>query len=264
MKHCLWILLLALSACATAPAPKPTEPDNDRPDRLTPGQAYERALELRDSNRLSRARLFLQSAGQRGHAGAQFELGLWYLTGRDGVVDDSHAAIWLHLAAQQLQPDALRYVWQLHLFGRGVEKNPDLARQWLETGARSGDAALQYRLGVWLAEGYTGQPDKPAASHWLVRAAQGGVVEACYRAGLMLLEGDGIEADEILAVELLQRGANHGHAPCMLLLGDCHRDGRGIARDHTQAVDWYRKVARQRGDPDVALAAKRRLAELGE
>ena len=57
---------------------------------------------------------------------------------------------------------------KLYLVGRGVDKNKDLAREWLDKAASSGDGQAQYTLGLMLLK----SGDAAQGREWLQRAAE--------------------------------------------------------------------------------------------
>ncbi|MCC6465861.1 MAG: sel1 repeat family protein [Planctomycetes bacterium] len=243
------LALLPLPASCTSTPPKPAPAP-----AMSAGEAYERAIALRDANDYEGARGLLLYAAGKHHAEAQFELGYWYLSGRGGVVDLPQAAQWIERAADQDQPDALRYVWQLYFFGRGVPKDIAKALIWLRRGAESGDAQLALRLGVWL---FDSAGDRQNALKYLKLAADHEPRACRYLAQAALDDGNTRDA-----VYWLDKGANGGDAACQLGLGDCYRDGKGVARSREKARACYKAAAAALGEPEITKAARERLREL--
>ncbi|MCB9895970.1 MAG: sel1 repeat family protein [Planctomycetes bacterium] len=264
----LLITLLALGLCACSSTER-SDPPPDTVSRtgdeeaLTPEEAYRRGMELRDANEFEEARKFMLSAAERGHAEAQFELGLWYMTGNRGVeVDFKQAALWVEKAAEKGQRDALTYIWQLYLFGKGVGQSDAKAYVWLQRSAGTGDPEASYRLGLFHYEGIATPQDHAEAAVWFLDAADRGVPGACYYLGVMHLDGDGVQQSDEDAFYWFERGAAGEHPASMLAMGDLHRDGRGVEKDTEQAKTWYRKAFAQSEDPEVRIAAEERLKQL--
>lgn len=71
-------------------------------------------------------------AAERGHAGAQHNLGYLYRHGGEGVEKDPAAAAdWYRLAARQGVPDAQHALGEMYAAGEGVARDPAEARRWL-------------------------------------------------------------------------------------------------------------------------------------
>lgn len=254
------ILLLLLAGCASQPAPV-QQPSVY--DQLTPEQAWQRGIELRDANQLDEALRHFRSAAERGHREAQFEIGLWYMTGDRALPRDfDQAAPWVEKAAAQGQPDALAYIWQLYFYGKGVGQSDAAAFKWLQRWAGTGNPEAAYRLGLFHYEGIATPVDHQKAAAWFLDAGAEGVPGACYYLGVMHLDGDGVQQSDEDALYWFERGAAEGHPASMLAMGDMNRDGRGRERNPYQARQWYQKAAEQTEDPDVKAAAHERLKQL--
>ena len=267
MRLILLCVSLILASCVAAPEPaalaETTPNDVNAADELSPDEAFAHGIVLRDSNELEEAFTYVRSAAMRGHKEAQFELGLWYMTGNRGVREDfEQAAKWIEQAAQQGQPDALTYIWQLYFYGRGVAQSDRRALQWLQRGAGAGLPMSAYYLGLFHYEGIATPVDHAEASIWFEDAADQGVPGACYYLGVMSLEGDAVEQSNEDAAYWFERGAAQQHPASMLAMGDLYRDGTGVDQDVKQARAWYRKAKAQNEDTEVQSAAAARLEEL--
>jgi TPR repeat protein len=131
---------------------------------------------------------------ERGHAGAQFSLGVAYATGR-GVEQSLDRAIgWWQEAAAQGHLGAQLNLGLIYWRGEGVQKDLDKARMWWQQAATGGDPAAQFHLGALAAMG-EGEPRnyKEAMKWWRLSAAQG------YRQaikGLEILKNHGAASDD--------------------------------------------------------------------
>ena len=79
----------------------------------------------------------LRAAAAQGVNGAQYQLGLVLLEGRQGQkVDASEAMVWFKKAAQSadmdIAMDAGEKIWQMYYHGKGVKQNFRAARLWLK------------------------------------------------------------------------------------------------------------------------------------
>ena len=267
-----FLVCLLCVGCATEQKREPEpvepireEPAEDGPDALTPVRAYERGVELRDSNQLREAYRYVLSAAERGNKEAQFELGLWYMTGNRGVpVDYSQATPWVEKAAEQGQQDALSYIWQLYFYGKGVTQSDTRAFQWLQRGAGAGNAMSAYYLGLFYYEGIATASDHAEAAVWFLDAADAGIGGASYYLGVMHLEGDGVQQGDEDAFYWFERGAAAGHPASMLAIGDLYAQGVGTRKNIEQAKHWYRKAVAQTEDTEVQSAAAQRLRGLDQ
>ena len=265
---CLICLLLVACTTREKRAPEPVEaiveqPTMQDPASLSPHEAYTRGIELRDANELGEAYRYMLSAGERGHREAQFELGLWYMTGNRGVaIDFSQAAGWLEKAAEQGQLDALSYIWQLYFYGKGVVQSDAQAFQWLQRGAGAGNAMSAYYLGLFYYEGIATEIDHAEAAVWFLDAADAGIGGASYYLGVMHLDGDGVHQGDEDAFYWFERGAVAEHPASMLAVGDMYAQGKGTRINAEKARHWYRKALAQTEDTKVQSAAAQRLRDL--
>lgn len=78
------------------------------------------------------AEYFMQKAGRKGNIEAMTELAERYFYGKDFVQNDSLAFYWSYRAAQQGSKKAAFIVGTLFCDGRGVNKEPEYGRYWLE------------------------------------------------------------------------------------------------------------------------------------
>ena len=157
----------------------------------------------------------------RGHAFAQYVLGMSCYNGRDGcVVDYAEAVKWLRRAAEQGNARAQCYLGMCYDLGRGVEGN------------------------------------KAAAAEWYRRAAEKGYAEAQFSLGCCYADGCGVERRKGEAVKWWRKAADDGHAKAQFRLGESYATGKGVGqKDVNEAAKWYRKAAEQ-GHEEAAKALR--------
>ena len=134
-------------------------------------EAYALALERGDYATAMRE---LRPLAERGHAAAQFNLGLIYAN------------------------------------GQGLAKDDVLARQWWEKAAVQGHAEAQANLGVLLVYARGGPQDYKMAVYWLRLSANQGNDLAQRKLGLMYERGDGVQQDYVRAYMWYSLGAAKG------------------------------------------------------
>lgn len=118
-------------------------------------------------------RRLLAEAG-RGNAGAQYLLGMFYLTTpmADGEVQPEKAAFWLRKAAEHGYVDAQTQLAELYDVGAGVPKDKKEALHWYNEAARQGDLVGLLSLGLMYKAGDGVAPDRKKAGAYFLEAAR--------------------------------------------------------------------------------------------
>ena len=78
-------------------------------------------------------------AAEQGDAGAQFDLGVNYANGKGVQKDDAEAARWYRLAAEQGEARAQLNLGVMYYFGRGVRKETVSAHMWFTIAGANGN-----------------------------------------------------------------------------------------------------------------------------
>ncbi len=189
---------------------------------------------------------------QAGNAGAQYELGTYYMLGKGVTQDSKQALFWLLKAAHQGHSAAQRLAG--NIYARAFE-DYDEAIRWYRISAKAGNAKARFNLGIMYQIGYGVEKDYEMAFHWQQLSAQQGYSIAQFNLGLLYGDGRGTQQDDRLAFEWLHRAAEQNHATAQFNIGSAYENARGVARDMPSAVRWYRRAA-YNGDysAQVALA----------
>lgn len=196
----------------------------------------------------------LSKAATRGHAPAQYLLGLLYRAG-DGVDQDGQAAFnWLLAAAEQQHVEAQKELAQGYLAGPVEKRDVVEGARWMRAAASAGNAEAQLRLAMLLDDPDSGVTDRAEALDWFRRASEQGHPLAQRMLGTRYLRGDGVAANPQEAFRWLTSAAEAGDPGAMTNLGFAHATGTGTAKDFAQAARWYNKAAeRGLGRAMVAL-----------
>ncbi len=154
----------------------------------------------------------LKATAERGDAAAQYGMGVMYRDGK-GVNKDPKAAFeWVKKAAEQGHAPAQVVLGAFYMDGIGVEKNETLGLEWFEKAVRlpDSDAALK--------------SDQAMTLDALHKKAQEGDAHYQYMLGKGLLEGLYGERDVASGVEWLRKAAAQNFAEALFVLGELMLD----------------------------------------
>jgi TPR repeat protein len=175
---------------------------------------------------------------------------LWRRTGSAaGIVPPALAQTLTWALAKTLEPlarggsVAAQRRLGYHLVKTGTTQAFTEAFQWLRIGARNGDAACQYALGVMYANGQGVMQGKIQAALWYQKAALQGHAAAQFNLGLLYATGDGVAEDLAKAISWYEKAAEQGYARALFNLAIMHETGHGVPPDSDRALDLYLKAA---------------------
>ncbi len=117
---------------------------------LTAGRAhagYSEGVQAYEAARFQDAIREFRSLVVRGHAGAEFMMGVMYFQGQGLVRNQSIAAIWFYKAALKGHAGAQLAFGSMHVRGIGVYQNLSKAYKWLTLAAESGVTELAQKAG---------------------------------------------------------------------------------------------------------------------
>ena len=116
----------------------------------------------------------LKKAAAQGHADAQYNLGLYYATGRGVKKDRRRALHWYRKSAEQGESDAQVFVGYCYHEGEGVRRDDEEAVRWYRKAARQGDNAAMSNLGLCYRHGHGVRKSTRNALRWFRKAEAGG------------------------------------------------------------------------------------------
>lgn len=120
--------------------------------------------------------------------------------------------VWLKLARENNDPDAMRNIGQILRLGLGVDQQLDLAFLWYNRAAEAGLASAQVITAIMLLRGEGTTKDQAQAAEWFRKAAEQGDVTAQYNLALMYEHGLGIRQDVAIAQSWYEKAKDNGHA----------------------------------------------------
>lgn len=206
---------------------------------------------------LDKAHLWLQRAADKGSFEAQMVLGTAHMNGTRFAKDDTLAAKYLQLAAEQIdiKPAELGaralaqyFLASLYEQGRGVEKSHDTAIQYLKLAATNGNSGAEFDLGVLYTDGRRGvAADKAQGCQLFVKAADQGHIRAMHNAAYCYQSGTGVAKDLNTAVRYYTKASEAGSAWSQYNLAMAY----GELGQSDKAYFWLR-VAQARGFEEKA------------
>ncbi len=143
-----------------------------------------------------------------GNAAAQFLLGWMYYNGKIGAIDYYESAKWYKKAALQGAAAAECCIGYMYRYGQGVEKNDNLALDYLQSAADKGYVPAFYLL----ARQYAIKQEYDKAVNWYCKSAEKGDPNETYFLAYALEKGRGVPQNRVKALQLYQKAAKNNHS----------------------------------------------------
>ena len=214
---------------------------------------YQKAVAAYNEGRFPEAAARFSRAAEQGHAESQYILSTMYDAGKGVAQDETQAARWELLAAEQGHLYA-----QANLSFRCASAGDSAgAFAWCQRAADGELAWAQYNLGLMYQKGEGVERSDAEAAHWYRLAAAQDFADAQQRLADLYYLGQGIQQSYMQAALWYRRAAEHGNARAQFQLGHLYDVGLGIEHDYTQYRYWTRMAAEQ-GDEDALREVKRR------
>lgn len=182
--------------------------------------------------------------GEAIDAEAAEERGFDYLFGRGVERDPAQAAQWLEQAAAAGRPYAGAALAELYVLGRGVPADGARAHELILTAARAGIGPSQTSLGLAYARADSFvERDFPAALQWLNAAAEQEDPRALAALGGLYRFGVGVAQDSETWLRLVTRAAELGYAPSAVETALYLLDEDAATADVQRALHFLRGAA---------------------
>ncbi len=170
------------------------------------GNAYWIGKEVRKDD--SEARRQWRSAGEQGHADAQFNLGLG--SAQQGQFDE--AIVWYKQAASQGHALAAFNLGTLYREGKGVAPNMEQALSHIKSSAMAGLATAQATIGTLYLTGDAGETNYDKAAMWFKKGVAQNDTACQYKLGYLYSQGKGVDKDLARAYCLMFAAAEDGYS----------------------------------------------------
>jgi hypothetical protein len=176
---------------------------------------------------------------ERSDANAQYNVGLIYARGGEGVPRDYlRAAEWYRKAAEQGVATAQFNLGVLYATGQGVEKDLVKALDLYKKSAEQGLIDAANNLGAMYDQGEGTEKNPAEAEKWYMYAAGRGMPKAQFNLGLMY----DMNKDYARALDWYRRAASQGNAPAMKNLGILLYNAQGTTRNLEEAYAWFARA----------------------
>jgi hypothetical protein len=197
---------------AMGSVPKPSaSPPESKPTPSGGDELFQKAQEAAKNGDARGAADLYERAAERGHPGAQLELGTLYKIGRRPITQDlGKARMWFSKAASKNIAGAYEYAMLLDR-GEGGDKNCKEAQRWFLRAAEGGMVSAMTALGDSLLRSCNGERKPEAAAKWLRSAAENASVAAQFSLGLLYFNGDGVAKNPGEARKWLELAESKGH-----------------------------------------------------
>lgn len=169
------------------------------------------------------------------------------LLGHEKNQNFQRAAYILRLASDEGNSLASFILGLLHESGKGVTKNPDIAKNYYKQAAAQGNTYGYLYLGHFFYDGYECKEDYAKAFKYYQKAANFGNKAALISVGFCYYVGKGVAEDEKKAVKLYEKALEQGDYFAYSHLGCCYKGGYGVEKNYSKALEYFQKGA-EKGD----------------
>ena len=184
---------------------------------------------------------WFRQAAEQGHAEAQYNL-----RSLNAYIYAAHAISSDASSDRRKVFRRYRLGWESYVGRGGMPQDDTQAAHWYRLAADQGHAEAQFNLGWMHDQGLGVTQDYTQAVEWYRKAAEQGHVEAQANLGARYSMGRmGLPQDDEQAAHWLRKAAEQGHAEAQYTLGRMYANGEGVPQDYAQAAHWFRKAADQ-------------------
>jgi TPR repeat protein len=235
LRDCTWVETGTVAPAAASAAASATSTD-----AAGPAADLAQAKALCQAGQYDEAFPLFESAARAGNAEAMGFLGIAYQSGEGTTVQPDLAIIWLRKAAYARDPRGMIALATAYQGGKekgyGVERQPWVAREWLE---KAVDELGNVEAMLNLARLYLEERKDSLALAVFQRAINAGSVEGIIEIGRMREQGRGGKRDAVLALRLYNQAADRGSPRGLFEVGRIHQDGVGVPRSYAKARTSY-------------------------
>ena len=193
-------------------------------------------------------------AAEKDDAHSQYMAGYMLLNGQGTDKDLVNAEKWLEKAAEQDQPDAVRFLANRYIYKEYQPDTKKVISLFEKAAALQEDGAYYAKwLGWFYEKGEKLQKDITKAFAWYKQAAEGNDSYAQYRLGVLMLDKNGPKYVPEEAVENLEKSAGQNNISAIQFLADryLYGDYEEISQATDKAITLYEQGV-ELGNADFA------------
>ncbi len=176
---------------------------------------------------------------------AEITVGRDYYSGVNGHLDYKKAMEWFEKAANQGSEEAKSWIASMYLFGFGVTKDIDRARDMLLLTTAANDPLGFSFLGIMHESGVGFPKDPSAAAEIYQHGVNLGGGRAAELLGTLYYIGRGVPKDRVKATQLYLLSTRLGNDWGQVRLADLYANGEGVLANPQLALKLYEASAKQ-------------------
>ena len=219
----------------------------------TPDEWYRKGYDFYKNKYYTQAVEWYTYAAEKGHKGAQNNLGVCYEYGYGVIQSYEKAVEWYNKAANQNNTAAQCNLGYCYDVGQGVKQSYEKAVEWYTKAANQGYATAQSNLGVCYEKGQCVTQSYEKAVEWYTKAANQGYATAQCNLGYCYKNGQGVPQSYEKAVEWYTKAANQGYAKAQFNLSKLLFKGKGLQKSYLKSVGYFFKAAYNGHEGAVAV-----------
>ena len=179
-------------------------------------------------------------AAQHGNSIAQYELAKSFLETRQ-LANKKLGLIWLNKAVAQNNPEAQVMLAQLYLTGTLVEKNPQLAKEYINSASKQGSVAALSIMGDF----YTQEKDYATAKEWYLKAIAQNYIPAYVSLAKIYAIKDTPLYNPHESFLMMLKAAQNGYPEAQIELSKMYKTGDRVVANEQLSAEWL-KNSKQR------------------
>jgi len=274
---CIFFMLANTSAYAITSAASTNLSSNHNSGNVEYKKAYRYDTGNKQKRNLNKAIKWYRSAANKGHAKAQYRLGILYYKQKNY----KKAKYWLRKRAKADEADAQYHYANILRFGLSGKQQTSAARKWYLKAARQGHKHAQYELALQYQKGIGAKKNPAEAKKWFQKAAKqkhkhakqalktfqrqkqnptktaqqlflkknlksakAGNSEAQYKLAMAYKSGKKAPKNPKISLKWLKKAAISNHGDAQYELASLYFEGSPLVKKNQhQARKWYQKAA---------------------
>lgn len=193
---------------------------------------------------------WMTKAANQGDAEAQYQLGMYYESGRYADRDIAQAVSWYGKAADQGNIRATLALADLYMDGDQVQRDTDRALDLYHRAADADSEQAEVALGNAYYDGKVVPKDYGKAAKYYEMATHHCDHAAQFRLGFLYQTGQGVGRDDAKAADLYGQSARW-QSSAAYNLGLMYEKGQGVPQDYAKAAENF-ELGVKKGDPSSA------------